>query len=233
MIKIRKSNERGHVSHGWLEAKHSFSFADYHDPSHMDYRVLRVINEDKIMGGQGFGTHPHKDMEIITYLLEGSLEHKDSMGTGSVIRPGDIQYMSAGSGVRHSEFNHSKTDTAHLLQIWIVPNEKGAPPRYDQKSFSTSEKTGTLKLLASPDGKNGSVAIRQNALIFASILQPGQTAELGLVKGRYAWVQVAKGSVMVNGQELEQGDGAAISDELQLEFKGNESGTEFLVFDLP
>lgn len=233
MIKIRKSNERGHVNHGWLEAKHSFSFGDYHDPDHMGFRVLRVINEDKVKGGQGFGTHPHRDMEIVTYILEGSLEHKDSMGTGSVIRAGEIQYMSAGSGVQHSEFNHSKSDTAHLLQIWILPNEKGAKPRYDQKNFTAAEKTGTLKLLASPDGSQGSVAIRQDARVFASILQSGQTTDLDLGKDRYAWVQVAKGSLILNGKTLEQGDGAAISDEKRLEFKANGPVTEFLVFDLP
>jgi len=233
MIKIRKSSERGHVNHGWLEAKHSFSFGDYHDADHMGFRVLRVINEDKVKGGQGFGTHPHRDMEIVTYILGGSLEHKDSMGTGSVIRAGEVQYMSAGKGVQHSEFNHSKTETAHLLQIWILPNEKGATPRYDQKNFTAAEKTGTLKLLASPDGSQGSVAIRQDARVFASILSSDQSTELKLEKNRYAWVQVAKGSLILNGQKLEQGDGAAISDEKQLEFKANGSVTEFLVFDLP
>ncbi len=232
MIKIRKSNERGHANHGWLEAKHSFSFADYYDPDHMGFRVLRVINEDKIAGGAGFGTHPHRDMEIVTYVLEGALEHKDSMGTGSVIRAGEIQYMSAGSGVEHSEFNHSKTEKAHLLQIWILPSEKGAKPRYDQKHFTPEEKRGKLKLLASSDGREGSVAIRQNASIYASILNPGESTRLDLAKGRHAWIQAAKGGVEVNGKILEQGDGAVVSDETTLTFKGTTSNSEFLVFDL-
>lgn len=233
MITLRKSNERGHANHGWLEAKHSFSFADYYNPDHMGFRVLRVINEDKIKGAQGFGTHPHRDMEIVTYLLAGALEHKDSMGTGSVIRPGELQYMSAGSGVLHSEFNHSKTEAAHLLQIWLLPNEKGAAPRYDQKSFSPEEKTGKLKLIVSPDGREGSIGIRQNANIYVSILKPGQTTQLTLSKDRYAWVQVAKGKLELNGKSLEQGDGAAISDETRLDFKSVDTESEFLVFDLP
>ncbi len=233
MIKIRKSTERGHANHGWLEAKHSFSFSDYYDPEQMGFRVLRVINEDKIKGGQGFGTHPHRDMEIVTYLIEGALEHKDSMGTGSVIKPGDIQYMSAGSGILHSEFNHSKTETAHLLQIWILPNEKGAEPRYGQKTFSVAEKSGKLKLLASPDGKNESIAIRQDASIYASHLVKGQAASLSLAAGRYGWVQIVKGAIELNGKSLSQGDGAAMSDEKLLEFKATDVDAEFLVFDLP
>lgn len=233
MITIRKSNERGHANHGWLEAKHSFSFADYYDPDHMGFRALRVINEDKIKGGQGFGTHSHRDMEIVTYLIAGSLEHKDSIGTGSVIQPGDIQYMSAGSGVQHSEFNHSKSETAHLLQIWLLPNEKGVPPRYGQKSFTNEEKMGNLKLFASPDGRDGSISVRQDANIYVSALKPGQTTQHTLGKDRYGWIQVARGKLEVNGKPLEQGDGAAISDETRLEFKSLDSESEFLVFDLP
>ncbi len=233
MIQIRKSKDRGHANHGWLEAKHSFSFADYYDPDHMGFRVLRVINEDKVKGGQGFGTHPHRDMEIVTYLLSGALEHKDSMGTGAVIQPGELQYMSAGSGVLHSEFNHSKTETAHLLQIWLLPNIKGASPAYDQRHFSATEKMGKLKLVVSPDGADGSIRIRQDTRIYASILPVGKETSLKLGKDRHAWIQVARGNISVNGKSLEAGDGAAISDETQLEIKATDSESELLVFDLP
>lgn len=233
MIKIRKSGDRGHINHGWLEAKHSFSFGDYYDPENMGFRVLRVINEDRVKGGEGFDTHPHRDMEIVTYLIEGSLEHKDSMGTGSVIRPGEIQYMSAGSGVYHSEFNHSKTETAHLLQIWILPNEKGAQPRYDQKTFPSIENSGKLVLIASPNAREGSVLIRQDASIYASRLKKGQRVTIEIGRGRYAWIQMVKGALEVNGTSLTVGDGAAISEELHLELKAVDSESEFLVFDLP
>jgi redox-sensitive bicupin YhaK (pirin superfamily) len=233
MIQLRKSSERGHADHGWLLAKHSFSFADYYDPSNMGFSALRVINEDRVHPGQGFGTHPHRDMEILTYVLEGQLEHKDSMGNGSVIRPGDVQYMSAGSGVLHSEFNPSAKEALRLLQIWIIPNVKNAPPRYGQKTFTVEERLGRLRLVASPDGAQDSIAIRQDAKLYAGLLDPKSTAELGLAKGRQAWVQVAAGSLDLNGRTLSQGDGAAISDETQLRFTGGAERAEFLVFDLP
>lgn len=232
MIHIRKSADRGHADHGWLQAKHSFSFADYHDPDHMGYRALRVINEDRVKPSNGFGTHPHRDMEIVTYILEGALEHKDSMGNGSVIRPGDVQYMSAGSGVLHSEFNPSSAEGVHLLQIWLLPDEKGAKPRYAQKAFADAEKRGKMKLVASKSGEDGAIAIRQDAKLYASVLDEGQTAKLPLAPGRHAWVQVARGSIELNGKRLEQGDGAAIDDERELAFRGNSASAEFLVFDL-
>jgi quercetin 2,3-dioxygenase len=233
MIHIRKSADRGHADHGWLKAKHSFSFGDYHDPDHMGYRVLRVINEDRVLPSNGFGTHPHRDMEIITYILEGALEHKDSMGTGSIIRPGDVQYMSAGSGVLHSEFNPSDKEGVHLLQIWILPDEKGAKPQYSQKTYSTEDKLGKLKLVASKTGEGGSIAIRQNAKLYASLLNEGQTTELSLSSGRHAWIQVARGSIEVNGKALTQGDGASVDDETKLVFSGIAADSEFIVFDLP
>lgn len=233
MIHIRKSEDRGQADHGWLKAKHSFSFADYYDPDHMGYRVLRVINEDRVKPSNGFGTHPHRDMEIITYILEGALEHKDSMGTGSVIKPGDVQYMSAGSGVLHSEYNPSSQEGVHLLQIWILPDEKGAKPRYAQKTFSDAEKRGKLRLVASKTGEQESIAVRQDMKLYASVLDEGQSAELPLPKGRHAWIQVARGSVEVNGTRLEQGDGAAVNGEPSLAFIGRAKDAEILVFDLP
>ena len=233
MIHIRKSEDRGQADHGWLKAKHSFSFADYYDPDHMGYRVLRVINEDRVKPSNGFGTHPHRDMEIITYILEGALEHKDSMGTGSVIKPGDVQYMSAGSGVLHSEYNPSSQEGVHLLQIWILPDEKGAKPRYAQKNFTDAEKRGKLRLVASKTGEQESIAVRQDMKLYASVLDEGQSTELPLPKGRHAWIQVARGSVEVNGTRLEQGDGAAIDGEPSLAFTGKAKDAEVLVFDLP
>ncbi len=233
MIHILKSTERGQADHGWLQAKHSFSFGDYYNPEHMGYRVLRVINEDRVKPSNGFGTHPHRDMEIITYILEGALEHKDSMGTGSVIRPGDVQYMSAGSGVLHSEYNPSDREGVHLLQIWLLPDEKGAEPRYAQKNFADAEKRGAIKLVASKEGENGAIAVRQDVKLYASVLDEGQRAELPLRTGRHAWIQVARGSIEVNGNRLDQGDGAAIDDEKNLAFTGESSNSEFLVFDLP
>ena len=232
MIHIRKSAERGHADHGWLQAKHSFSFGDYFDPDHMGFRALRVINEDRVKSSNGFGTHPHKDMEIVTYILEGALEHKDSMGTGSVIRPGDVQYMSAGSGVLHSEFNPSEKDGVHLLQIWLLPDEKGAKPRYAQKNFANNEKHGKLKLVASKTGEADSIAVRQDVKLYASVLDEAQSTSLPLAAGRHAWIQVARGSIEVNGKRLEQGDGAAVGDERELKFTGIVTGAEFLVFDL-
>lgn len=233
MIRIRKSAARGQADHGWLIARHSFSFADYYDPDHMGFRVLRVINEDRVKPSNGFGTHPHRDMEIITYILAGALEHKDSMGTGSVIRAGDVQYMSAGSGVLHSEYNPSDEAEVHLLQIWILPDEKGAPPRYAQKNFTAAEKRGRLKLLASKGGEDGSIAVRQAMKLYGSVLGDGENISLPLANGRHAWVQVAKGTLEVNGESLAAGDGAAISDERELVFTGKSADAEFLVFDLP
>jgi hypothetical protein len=233
MIHIRKSDDRGQADHGWLKAKHSFSFGDYYDPDHMGYRVLRVINEDRVKPSNGFGTHPHRDMEIITYILEGALEHKDSMGTGSIIRPGDVQYMSAGSGVLHSEYNPSDKEGVHLLQIWLLPDEKNAKPRYAQQSFSAGEKQGKLKLVASKSGEAGSIAVRQDVKLYASLLNEGESTSLPLPSKRHAWIQVARGSIELNGKKLEQGDGAAVDDEKTLEFRGLSMGSEFLVFDLP
>ncbi len=231
MITIRRADERGHADHGWLDSRHTFSFADYHDPAHMGFRALRVINEDRITGGQGFGTHPHRDMEIISYVLEGGIEHKDSMGTGSVIRPDDVQRMSAGTGVTHSEFNASKSEPAHFLQIWIQPSARGIKPGYEQKAFPRSEKLGRLRVVASPDGRDGSVTIHADALLYAGCFEAGQTSELALPRGRQAWVQVARGNVRVNGRDLVAGDGAALADEPLVKIEGL-GGGEVLVFDL-
>jgi redox-sensitive bicupin YhaK (pirin superfamily) len=231
MINIRPSNERGGGSHGWLDTRHSFSFDQYYDPRFMGFRSLRVINEDRVAPGQGFPMHPHRDMEIITYVLEGALAHNDSMGNGSIIRPGDGQRMSAGTGVRHSEANPSKTDPVHLLQIWILPDRRGHPPGYEQKAFPEAEKRGKLRLIASPDGADGSVTIHQDAKLYVSLLGPGQEVKHELGNGRYAWVQVAKGAVELNGKALDQGDGAAVSEESRLTIKGTQDA-EILLFDL-
>jgi redox-sensitive bicupin YhaK (pirin superfamily) len=231
MMKIRPAAERGHAEHGWLDSHHSFSFADYYDPAHMGFRALRVINEDRVDAGQGFGTHPHRDMEIISYVLEGGIQHKDSMGTGSVIVPGDVQRMSAGTGVSHSEFNASKTDPVHFLQIWLVPNEKGIKPSYEQKTFTDAEKQGRLRVVASPDARDGSLLIHSDAVVYAGLVDQGESAELALPKGRHAWVQVARGKVRVNGKELAAGDGAALSDEAAVRVEGVAKG-EVIVFDL-
>lgn len=231
MIDIRRSAERGGGDFGWLKTQHSFSFDTYHDPRFMGFRSLRVINEDWVQAGHGFPMHPHRDMEIITYVLDGALEHKDSMGNGSTIRPGDGQRMSAGTGVRHSEANASKSDAAHLLQIWILPDRRGHEPGYEQKAFPEAEKRGKLRLIASPNGSHASVTIHQDANLYASLLQPGQEVSHELGKGRYAWLQVAKGAVELNGQSLKQGDGAAISDEQRLTVKATEDA-EVLLFDL-
>ena len=231
MINIRRSNERGGGNYGWLDTKHTFSFDQYYDPRFMGFRSLRVINEDWVAPNTGFPTHPHKDMEIITYVLEGALEHKDSLGTGSVILPGDGQRMSAGTGIRHSEFNHSKTDPVRLLQIWIMPDKQGHKPGYEQKSFPNDEKQGKLRVIASPDGKNGSVKINQDAQLYVSLLESGQEVKHEFGKGRAGWLQVAKGGVEVNGQKLSQGDGAAITDETKLTIKGVQDA-EVLLFDL-
>ena len=231
MITLRPAAERGHFDHGWLDTYHTFPFADYRDPNHMGFRVLRVINEDFVAPGEGFPTHAHRDMEIITYVLEGALEHKDSMGNGSVISPGDVQRMSAGTGVRHSEFNHSATDPVHLLQIWILPERTGIPPSYEQTTFSREDRRGRLRLIV-PDGREGSVTINQSSRLYAAILASGDTVEHVLDPGRRAWVQVAQGGVTVNGQALGPGDGAAIEGERALTLAAREA-TEVLVFDLP
>jgi quercetin 2,3-dioxygenase len=231
MIIIRPSNQRGGGDYGWLNTRHTFSFDQYYDPKWMGFRSLRVINEDFVAPGQGFPMHPHRDMEIITYVLEGALQHNDSMGNGSIIRPGDGQRMSAGSGVRHSEANSSKTDSVHLLQIWIMPEKRGIEPSYEQKSFPEDEKQGKLRLIASPDAKNGSVEINQDAKLFVTLLKPEQEVEHEIAKDRHAWIQVAKGAIELNGKTLNQCDGAAVSDETTLTLKGT-TDAEVLLFDL-
>jgi quercetin 2,3-dioxygenase len=231
MINIRRSEQRGGGNFGWLNTRHTFSFDTYHDPKYMGFRSLRVINEDVVQAGEGFPTHPHRDMEIITYVLEGALGHKDSLGTGSVIRPGDGQRMSAGRGIRHSEMNASDTDPVHLLQIWILPNRGGIEPSYEQKSFPPEEKQGKLRVIASPDGENGSVTIHQDAKLYVSLLAPGEKVTHELATNRYAWLQVAKGSVELNGKLLQQGDGAAVSEEQRLTIEGKEDA-EVLLFEL-
>ncbi len=231
MIELRKSADRGHANQGWLDSYHSFSFADYHDPRHMGYASLRVINEDVVQPGKGFGTHGHRDMEIITYILEGALAHKDSMGNGSVIRPGDVQRMSAGTGVRHSEFNPSPDVLVHLLQIWIEPGVAGIAPGYEEKHFDAASKRGRLRLIASSDGREGSVLIHQDAAVFAALIDAGERVSHPLAVGRRAYVHVALGSVMVNGQALAAGDALKISGESAVVIdQGN--AAEILLFDL-
>lgn len=231
MIQIRPANERGGGNHGWLKTHHTFSFNDYWDPKWMGFRSLRVINEDWVAPNTGFPTHPHRDMEIITYVLEGKLEHKDSLGTGSVILPGDGQRMTAGRGIRHSEFNPSTSEPVHLLQIWIHPDKAALPPSYEQKSFPEAEKQGTLLLLASRDASNGSVKIHQDAKLYVALLKPGEEVKHEFLEGRHGWLQVARGAVELNGKKLTQGDGAAISDEEKVTIKGTENA-EVLLFDL-
>lgn len=231
MITLRKSADRGHANHGWLDSYHSFSFADYYDPQQMGFGSLRVINEDRVEPGMGFGTHGHRDMEIITYVLEGGLQHKDSMGNGSVIKPGDVQRMSAGTGVTHSEFNASPTEAVHFLQIWIQPKFTGIQPGYEEKNFSDAEKRGKLRLIASIDARDGSAKIHQDAFIFSSIIQLNQILTYNLAAGRSAYVHVARGNVEVNGQSLQQGDGAKIQNENLLSFSTKDSA-EFLLFDM-
>lgn len=232
MHTIRYGEQRGKANHGWLDSRHTFSFGHYYDPQHMGFGPLRVINEDRVKPGAGFGTHGHSDMEIISYVLEGELEHKDSLGTGSVIRPGDVQVMSAGTGIRHSEFNHSDRDPLHFLQIWVTPNKEGVAPRYDQKNFTDADKRGRLRLVTSPDGADGSVMIHQDARIYASIVDDGVTLTHELKPGRVGWVQVARETVNVDGEELRAGDGIAIQGGT-LTFRGLARGAEVLVFDLP
>jgi redox-sensitive bicupin YhaK (pirin superfamily) len=231
MMTLRPAGERGHADHGWLDSHHTFSFADYHDPAHMGFRGLRVINEDRVAPGRGFPNHPHRDMEIISYVLEGALEHRDSMGTGSVIKPGDVQRMSAGSGVVHSEFNASRTEAVHFLQIWLVPRERGAAPGYEQKTFTRKEKEGRLRLIASPDGREASVTVHADALLYAGLFAPGQTHDLAIAEGRHLWVHVARGQLRVDGRDLSSGDSAGISDENVLRLEGIRDA-EVLVFDL-
>jgi quercetin 2,3-dioxygenase len=231
MIRILKNNQRGHANHSWLDSRFTFSFADYFDPEHVQFRTLRVMNDDRIAGGGGFPTHPHRDMEIVTYVLDGALAHKDSMGNGSVIRPGDVQYMSAGTGVAHSEFNASDKQPVHMYQIWMFPDKKNYTPRYDQKHFADAEKRGKLRLVASPDGREGSVQIRQNNELYATVLGEGQSVQHQIKPDRHAYVQVARGSITLNGKPLETGDGAAISDEKSLQLTGV-NDAEVLVFDL-
>jgi hypothetical protein len=232
MIELRKSAERGHANHGWLDSYHSFSFADYHDPAHVQFSVLRVINEDRVVAGAGFPAHGHRDMEIVSYVLEGALEHQDSLGTGSVIRPGDVQRMSAGTGVRHSEFNASKSELVHFLQIWILPDRNGHPPGYEQKHFEPGELDGRLRVIASPDGRDGSVTIHQDAWLYAARLSDKQQLVHRLAPGRKAYAQVARGSCTLNGVALAGGDGAKLENEPEILLSSGRSA-EVLLFDLP
>ncbi len=231
MLRIRKADERGHFDFGWLNTYHTFSFDQYYDPNHMAFRSLRVINEDRVAPATGFPTHSHRDMEIITYILEGELRHQDSMGNGSVIRPGDVQRMTAGTGVAHSEFNASQSEPVHLLQIWILPNQRNLTPGYEQKAFGEDERRGQLRLIASPDGRAGSVTINQDANVFASLLRPGDSVEYKMSPERHAWIQLARGAAMVNGEALSQGDGAALSEESSIRIDA-EGPAEVLLFDL-
>ncbi len=231
MILIRKSIDRGHATHGWLEARHSFSFANYHHPDHMGFRALRVINEDRIAPAAGFPPHSHRDMEIITYVLEGALEHEDSTGGGGVIRPGEIQYMCAGAGVTHSEYNASKDEPAHLLQIWLLPDKTNHAPRYEQKDFGDARR-GALKLVASSDGRDGSIAIHQGVDLYASVLAEGDSVRHAFGVGRHGWLQLAKGGLEIGGVVMQAGDGAKISAEEAVSVKALADETEFLMFDL-
>lgn len=232
MIQIRKGSERGHADHGWLQSWHTFSFADYHDPAEMGWHGLRVINEDIVQPGKGFGMHGHRDMEIVTWILDGALEHKDSMGNGEVIRPGEMQRMSAGKGVLHSEFNPSQEKATHLLQIWIEPNVRGVRPSYEQTFFPPEERHGRLRLVASNDGREGSVTIHQDAALYAALLAPGEAVRHALAPGRHAYLHVARGAVRLNSQSLQHGDGAKIADEPLLEIAATQDA-EILLFDLP
>lgn len=231
MIEIRKSTDRGHANHGWLDSWHSFSFAEYYDPKYMGFGSLRVINDDRIAAGAGFPTHPHRDMEIITYIMEGALEHKDSMGTGSVIRPGDVQRMTAGTGITHSEFNSSETEPIHLLQIWIQPNQKGLTPSYEQKTCTATDKQGHLRLVASSDGRDGSVTIHQDASMLAGLLEKGDQVSYSLAVDRKAYLHVARGEVEINGMQLKSGDAAAITQETTLSLSTHTTA-EVILFDL-
>lgn len=231
MITVRKSEARGHANHGWLDSYHTFSFAGYYDPNYMNFRSLRVINEDFVSPGRGFGTHGHSDMEIITYVLEGALEHKDSLGTGAVIKPGEVQRMTAGTGIQHSEFNSSQTDPVHLLQIWLLPDTKGLPPSYEQRDFPVEERHGKLRLVAARDARDGAVKVHQDVDLYAAVLDKDSRVSHALQPHRHAWVQVARGSVLLNGLTLQNGDAAAVSDESKLVIEAAEDA-EFLLFDL-
>jgi redox-sensitive bicupin YhaK (pirin superfamily) len=231
MITVRRSDERGHANHGWLDTRHTFSFDRYFDPRHMGFRSLRVINEDSVAGGRGFGTHPHRDMEIITYVIEGALEHKDSMGTSSVIRPGEVQRMTAGTGVTHSEYNPSQTEAVHLLQIWILPEQDGLTPEYEQRAFPVEGKQGKLRLVAARDGGDGVVNIHQDVSLYDASLAPGEKVSHQLEAGRGAWLQIVNGALKVNGATLERGDGASVNDETELTIEAVEQ-SDFLLFDL-
>ena len=233
MMQIRRAADRGTSELGWLDSRHTFSFADYYNPGHMGFGPLRVINEDRVAPGTGFGQHGHRDMEIISYVLEGALEHKDSIGTGSVIRPGDVQIMSAGKGIVHSEFNHSKVEPVHFLQIWIEPDRTGIAPRYEQKTFPEGDKRGRLLLVASPDGRDGSMTVYQDVELRAAVLEAGQRVVHALKSGRKAWLQVTRGELALNGQDLKAGDGAAIDAEPTLTVETKSDQAELLLFDLP
>ncbi len=231
MLQIRKANERGHADHGWLNAYHTFSFSSYQDPNHMQFRSLRVMNEDRVQPGQGFGTHPHRDMEIVTYVLEGALEHKDSMGNGEVLRAGEFQRMSAGSGITHSEFNPSPSELVHLYQIWLLPKSKGIEPSYEQKRFPDEEQQNQLRLVASPTAEQGSLHIHQDARIYLSKIESGATVTHKLAQGRHAWLQVLRGTLSLNGENLETSDGASVSEENLLTMQAT-SDAEIMLFDL-
>jgi redox-sensitive bicupin YhaK (pirin superfamily) len=231
MLTIRKAEDRGHANHGWLNTYHTFSFANYYDPKHMGFRALRVINEDRVTSGAGFGTHGHRDMEIITYVLDGALEHKDSIGNGSVIKPGDVQRMSAGTGILHSEFNHSKTDSVHFLQIWLLPDTNGLPPSYEQQNFSPAKTPGKLQLVAAKNGRDGAVTVHQDVDLYAAVLKAGDRISHILKPQRHAWIQVARGAITLNGTPLETSDGAAISEETEVVIEAT-NDAEILLFDM-
>lgn len=232
MLTIRRADERGRANFGWLDSRHTFSFGHYHDPRFMGFGPLRVINDDRVAPGGGFPTHPHSDMEIVSYVLAGGLEHKDSLGTGSVIRPGDVQRMSAGSGIRHSEFNASKTEPVHFLQIWIIPEQRGMAPGYEQRTFCDDEKRGRLALVGSRDGRHGSVTIHSDVDLYASILGDGEAVSHSLADGRVGWLQVARGSVVLDGETLLAGDGVAIQHARRISITGNATQAELLLFDM-
>ena len=231
MTTLRQSSDRGHANHGWLDSYHTFSFANYYDPNHMGFRALRVINEDWVQSGKGFGTHGHRDMEIITYVLDGVLEHKDSLGNGAVITPGEVQRMSAGTGIMHSEFNPDQTEPVHLLQIWILPDRQGLQPSYEQRAFGLEERQGKLRLIAARDGREGAVTIHQDVDLYSAVLQKGDRVSYQLQPNRYGWLQVAKGEVNLNGNALKAGDGVALSEAESLKI-GTDTGAEILLFDL-
>lgn len=231
MITVRRSEERGHANHGWLDSYHTFSFANYYDPDYMGFRHLRVINQDVVAPSKGFATHPHRDMEIITYVLDGALEHKDTLGTSSVIRPGEVQRMTAGTGIAHSEYNHSANEIVHLLQIWILPEASDLQPSYEQKMYPSEEKRGKLRLVASRDGRDNSVSIYQDVDLYATLLEPGEKVVREITSGRHVWVQVALGEIALNGVTLQAGDGAAISDESIVAIEAIQAA-EVLLFDL-